>query len=55
MRRLFKNIKGLVGCYEAPPEWLAGQSMSEFPILENARLAVEEGRIAAFGSMTDFP
>ena len=55
MRRLFKNIKGLVGCYEAPPEWLAGQSMAEFPVLENAWLAVEEGRIAAFGSMTDFP
>ena len=29
--------------------------MAEFPVLENAWLAIEEGRIAAFGSMTDFP
>ena len=55
MRRLFKNIKGLVGCYETPPKWLAGESMSDFPVLENAWLAVEEGRIAAFGRMDDFP
>jgi imidazolonepropionase len=55
MRRLFKNIKGLVGCYESPPAWLEGRSMAEFPVLENAWLAIEEGRIAAFGSMTDFP
>ncbi len=55
MRRLFKNIKGLVGCYESPPAWLEGRSMSEFPILENAWLAIEAGRIADFGSMDDFP
>lgn len=55
MRRLFKNIKGLVGCYEVPPKWLAGQSMAGFSVLENAWLAIEEGRVAAFGNMNDFP
>lgn len=29
--------------------------MAGFPVLENAWLAVDNGRIAAFGSMTDFP
>ncbi|MDE0871938.1 MAG: imidazolonepropionase [Flavobacteriales bacterium] len=55
MRRLLKNIKGLVGAYEAPPSWLGGLAMGDFPVIENAWLAIEEGRIAAFGTMDSFP
>jgi imidazolonepropionase len=55
MRMLFTHIKGLVGAYEEAPAYLAGESMNEFPVLEDAWLAVEGGRIVDFGLMADFP
>ncbi|MEY5043130.1 MAG: hypothetical protein RJA19_357 [Bacteroidota bacterium] len=55
MRLLLKNIRGLVGAYQDPPPFLAGRDMRHFPVLEDAWLAVEDGRVVDFGSMSDFP
>lgn len=55
MRLLLKNIRGLVGAYENAPGFLAGKDMREFPVLTDAWLAVEDGRVVDFGSMTEFP
>lgn len=55
MRMLWKNIKGLVGAYDAPPPYLKGREMGSFPVLENAWLAIDEGVIADFGPMETFP
>ena len=52
---LWKNIKGLVGAYDAPPVYLKGEEMRSFPVLENAWLAIDDGRIADFGPMETFP
>ena len=54
MRILFTHIKGLVGAYEQAPAYLAGADMNEFSVLDDAWLAVEDGRIADFGRMADF-
>jgi len=52
---LLKNIKNLVGVYEMAPEKLKGAEMKKLPCIENAWLACENGRIADFGCMGDFP
>lgn len=54
MRILIKNIKGLAGVYEQPPTLLRGSEMNHLPVLENAFLAIEDGRIALYGSMDDW-
>lgn len=54
MRILIKNIRGLAGIYENPPALLRGAEMDRLPILENAFLAIENGRIALYGSMDDW-
>ncbi|MFN3917660.1 MAG: imidazolonepropionase [Flavobacteriales bacterium] len=51
---LVKNIKGLVGVYDEAPRLLRGEEMRNFPLLENAYLAVEDGLIVGFGSMSDW-
>ncbi len=55
MKMLIKNIRGLVSCYEQAPSLLKGSELAGLPILEDAWLAIEEGRIADFGSMADWP
>ena len=55
MRTLVKNIKGLVGAFDDVPRDVAGPEMAKFPILHNAWLAIDNGLIADFGSMEDFP
>lgn len=52
---LIKNIKRLVSVYEKAPAKLSGAEMRNLPGLDNAWLACEDGRIAAYGSMEDFP
>lgn len=52
---LLKNIKNLIGIYETAPQKLAGHAMKNLPQLENAWLACENGLIADYGSMSDFP
>jgi imidazolonepropionase len=51
---LIKNIKGLVGAYDKAPRLLRGDEMRNFPLLENAYLAVEDGIIVDFGSMNEW-
>src|SRR6218665_543538 len=52
---LLKNIKNLVGVYEQAPLKLAGAEMKSLPCIENAWLACDNGLIADYGSMDDFP
>jgi imidazolonepropionase len=52
---LLKNIKTLVGVRENPPTKLSGAAMKVLPCIENAWLACENGRIADFGAMVEFP
>ncbi len=55
MRALFKDIKGLVGCYEKSPSFVAGNDMRKFPVLENAWMEVVGEKIVGFGSMSTCP
>lgn len=48
---LITNIKGLVQVRDNTPFVLAGAAMSELPVLENAYLAIADGRISDFGPM----
>lgn len=52
---LLKNIKNLVSVYENAPDKLKGAEMKNLPCLENAWLACDNGIIADYGSMDDFP
>lgn len=52
---LIKNIRGLAGCYEGTtPPYLRGSDLGELPILGDAFLAIDEGRIAHFGPMSEW-
>lgn len=58
MRLLIKNIGQLIGI-EEKGTWKSsfpkGKEMAGLGVIEDAWLAVEDGRIADFGSMTSFP
>lgn len=54
MRLLIKNIKALVGIYDQSPDFLSGKEMAKLPMLENAFLAIEDGIIAGYGSMSEW-
>lgn len=54
-RILIKNIRQLVQVREVAPLKVSGSEMSELPVLENAWMAIDEGLIADYGSMDDFP
>lgn len=51
---LIKNIKGLFQTGENLPLYKAGQQMDEANLIENAFLAIEDGKIMAYGSMDDW-
>lgn len=53
MRLLIKNIKGLAGAYQEAPNFLRGKDMEKLPMVENAYLAIEDGKISDYGSMDD--
>ncbi len=55
MKIFIKNIKGLVGVHDLNIRVLKGAEMQSLPMLENAWLALEDGHIADFGLMTDWP
>lgn len=55
MKLFIKNIKGLVGAYYDAPKFVAGKAMQNLPVLEDAWLAVEDGIIADYGLMQDWP
>ncbi|MCC7455253.1 MAG: imidazolonepropionase [Crocinitomix sp.] len=50
---LIKNIKGLVGVVIDPNGPKRGKSLNELSIIEDAFLAIEDGRISFFGPMSD--
>jgi imidazolonepropionase len=52
---LLKNIKSLLSVYQDAPEKLKGKEMGNLPCIENAWLACEDGLIADYGPMTEFP
>ena len=54
-RILIKNIQTLIGVYDEAPALLSGKAMNDLPSLENAWLAMEDGLIADYGSMTEWP
>jgi len=55
MKLFIKNIKGLVGVYDDAPMFVSGKAMRNLPVLEDAWLAVEDGIIADYGLMQDWP
>lgn len=50
---LIKNIKGLTGILEDNNAPLTGQGLGTVRTIENAFLAIEDGRISMFGKMED--
>lgn len=52
---LIKNIRSLVQVRENAPETVAGKAMNELPVINDAWLAVEDGIIADFGTMENWP
>jgi len=55
MRLLIKNIKQLVQVEHKPRLKIAGAEMKQLSVIENAWLAIEDDKIAAFGEMANFP
>ncbi len=54
-RLLLKNIKTLIQIRENISKALRGKEMAELPYLSNAWLACEDGMIADYGTMEEFP
>ncbi len=52
---LIKNIKSLVQVRDASCLKVSGTEMKSLPCIENAWLAIDNGIIADYGSMDDFP
>jgi imidazolonepropionase len=57
LKILIKNIRGLAGVVDATDnrKILRGNELSEYHIILDAWLAIEEGKIADFGTMADWP
>jgi imidazolonepropionase len=54
-RLLLKNIRQLLQVWEQSPGRVSGKDMQVLPILEDAWLAIEDGVIADYGRMEEFP
>jgi imidazolonepropionase len=52
---LIKNIRQLVQVREKTETPVKGKEMADLPLIANAWLAIENGLIADYGSMNDFP
>lgn len=55
MRTVFKNIKELIQVRDKSVSFVSGKGMDELPTIKKAYLLVEDGLIADFGFMSDFP
>lgn len=55
MKVLFKNIKKLAGILQPETRILSGKQMANLESIDDAWLAVEDGIIADFGEMSDWP
>ena len=54
-RLLIKDIGHLVGFETAPSGPLKGADMRQLPVMEDAWLAIEDGRVIDGGAMAEFP
>jgi imidazolonepropionase len=54
MKIFIKNIKSLYGTHSQEVSSVKGANMNVLPCIKNAWLAIENGTIAAFGSMEEF-
>lgn len=54
-RLLIKNAKALVGTHPAGTRVVAGDAMARLPMIEDAWLTAENGRITGFGPMAEWP
>lgn len=52
---LFINIKQLLQVREGDEKFVAGDEMSKLPLIENAFLRIEDGKIKDFGKMENCP
>jgi imidazolonepropionase len=55
MKRFIKNIEKLCQIRETGLAAIRGRDLNDLPSIENAWLAIENGLIADYGSMADFP
>lgn len=55
MKLFIKNIKELVQVETAPVVKRSGSEMSQLESIKDAFLAIEDGKIVAFGKMSDWP
>ena len=55
MKILIKNIKTLVGIHDVSVQKVSGEEMAKLPCINDAWLAIDEGKIADYGSMENFP
>ena len=55
VKMLLKNIRGLVQVRDSFLPFVAGDAMGELPVIEDAWLAIEDGKIADYGSMAAWP
>lgn len=54
-RLLIKNAKALVGTHPADVHLVSGEGMAKLPMVEDAWLTAENGRITGFGPMAEWP
>lgn len=52
---LIRNIKGLVQTHDQAIGPLKGSAMAQLPVMENSYLAIHNGFIEQYGSMTELP
>ncbi len=52
---LITNIKGLAQVRNSTPTVLSGSSMADLPVIEDAFLAIADGKIADYGAMQSLP
>ncbi|MBL4706020.1 MAG: imidazolonepropionase, partial [Flavobacteriales bacterium] len=55
MKLFIKNIKELIQVETHPVKLKSGEEMNQLDTIENAFLAIEDGKIIAFGKMEDWP
>jgi imidazolonepropionase len=55
MKILIKNIKTLAGIHDVSIQKVSGDGMSKLPSLHDAWLAIDDGKIADYGTMDNFP
>lgn len=55
MAMLIRNIKGLAQVRDAAPGPLSGTALQQLPVLENAYLYLDNGKVADFGPMAECP